>query len=173
MSPFRPSFPPQSRAFSQRFDFAGRLFSYSYELLSSQPLCFDIHPHCPGVYSSVPNTQTFRPSEPPTLLLTGTCRLFRLSLRSFPHSLPLFSMVCSLFCENTRGGGGSPGATDQANRTNAGRTAPPAPCGRRLKPARSARHGSRKRCEAPEQPQYIRCGAVRSAAQRRSPEAAQ
>ena len=30
------------------------------------------------------------------------------SLRCFRRSLPLFSIVCSLFCENTRGGGGFP-----------------------------------------------------------------
>ena len=38
-------------------------------------------------------------------VLSFACRLFALSLHSFPHSFPLFSRACSLFCENTRGGG--------------------------------------------------------------------
>src|SRR5258707_15411039 len=38
-----------------------------------------------------------------------------ISLRSFSHSLPLFSTACSLFYENTRGWGGSPATgTDRA-----------------------------------------------------------
>ncbi len=48
MSPFRPSFSPQPRVFPQPFDFVGPLFSYSYELLFSQPLCFDNDLNCPG-----------------------------------------------------------------------------------------------------------------------------
>jgi len=32
VSPFRPSFPPQPRVYSQPFDFVGPLFSYSYGL---------------------------------------------------------------------------------------------------------------------------------------------
>jgi hypothetical protein len=34
-----------------------------------------------------------------------SCRLFGLSLRSFLRSFPLFSIACSLFSQNTRGGG--------------------------------------------------------------------
>src|SRR5713101_225162 len=37
-------------------------------------------------------------------LLSGICRLFSASLRSFLHSLPLFSIACSLFSQNTGGG---------------------------------------------------------------------
>ena len=49
------------------------LFSYSYELLfpparrilGGQSLCFDNHPHCPGVSPSHrPDVQTFRPGIP-------------------------------------------------------------------------------------------------------------
>src|SRR5260370_7686912 len=60
------SFLLPSRVFSQPFDFVGPLFSYSYELLFSQPLCFDIHPHCPGVSPSNPFRTSPR-SVPPCL----------------------------------------------------------------------------------------------------------
>jgi len=55
--------------------------------------------------SPFPNSRPFRPVETPTLLPTNSCGLFRLSLLSFLHSLPLFSIVCSLFLQNTRVGG--------------------------------------------------------------------
>src|SRR5216683_2072250 len=48
--------------------------------------------------------QTLRPSGMPTLLLSKACSLFVVSLRSFLRSLPLFSIVCSLFLQNTRVG---------------------------------------------------------------------
>src|SRR6266446_1279096 len=38
-------------------------------------------------------------------LLSCSCSLFVVSLPSFPRSFPLFSIVCSLFSQNTRGGG--------------------------------------------------------------------
>ena len=60
-----------------------------------------------GVYSRHFRRQTFRPSGMPTLLFALTCRLFARSFHSFLHSFPLFSIVCSLFSENTRGGGTS------------------------------------------------------------------
>src|SRR5579864_4158292 len=41
----------------------------------------------------------------PTLAFASVCRLFAVSLRSFPHSFPLFSTACSLFSQNTRVGG--------------------------------------------------------------------
>jgi len=72
------SFLLPSRVFSQPFDFVGPLFSYSYELLFSQPLCFDIHPHCPGVSPSNPFKTSPR-SVPPCL-----CGQSNLSLKSFP-----------------------------------------------------------------------------------------
>src|SRR5712664_1993182 len=37
-------------------------------------------------------------------LFSAACRLFVVSLRSFPHSLPLFSIDCSLFSQNAGGG---------------------------------------------------------------------
>src|SRR5712664_781612 len=95
--------------------FVSPLFSYSYELLFPQPLYLDNDPHCPpgvGVQASnlSPN------SVPPRRCLPRPCRggksiVFRhllpltRSLRSFLHSLPLFSIVCSLFPKNTRVGG--------------------------------------------------------------------
>src|SRR6266849_3699059 len=39
-------------------------------------------------------------------MFSAACRLFVVSLRSFPHSLPLFSIDCSLFSQNTRVGVG-------------------------------------------------------------------
>ena len=48
---------------------------------------------------------TFSPSDVPTLLFASTYCLFVVSLHSFLHSFPLFSVVCSLFSQNTRGGG--------------------------------------------------------------------
>ena len=70
MSPFRPFLPPQSNVYPKgprrlpslpTTHLATRhsslatspLFSYSYELLFPQLLCFDNHPHCPGVWGSL------------------------------------------------------------------------------------------------------------------------
>src|SRR6266852_8289266 len=39
-------------------------------------------------------------------MFSAVCRLFVVALRSFPHSLPLFSIDCSLFSQNTRVGVG-------------------------------------------------------------------
>ncbi len=64
-------------------------------------------PVATGVYSRHSRRQAFSPSGMPTLLFASTCRLFALSFHSFLHSFPLFSIVCSLFSENTRGGGAS------------------------------------------------------------------
>ena len=52
-----------------------------------------------------PSFPTCRPSNVTTLLFTKACRLFVVSLHSFPHSFPLFLIVCSLFSQNTRVGG--------------------------------------------------------------------
>jgi len=48
--------------------------------------------------------QTLRPPGMPSLLFASTCCLFVVSLPSFLHSLPLFSIVWSLFPQNTRVG---------------------------------------------------------------------
>jgi hypothetical protein len=95
--------------------FVSPLFSYSYELLFSQPLYFDNHPHCPPVWGYKPpislRALCLRAAACPDLvgaanpLLSGICHLFPVSLRSFLHSLPLFSIVCSLFPRKHPGGG--------------------------------------------------------------------
>jgi hypothetical protein len=46
-APFPTFRPSDVRTF--RRSFVAPLFSYSYELLFPQALCFDNHPHCPGV----------------------------------------------------------------------------------------------------------------------------
>ena len=50
-------------------------------------------------------TTDFQASNASTLLFTRAWCLFALSLPSFLHSFPLFSIVCSLFSQNTRVGG--------------------------------------------------------------------
>jgi hypothetical protein len=83
------------------------LFSYSYELLFPQRLCFDNHLSCPRVYyplcalwvrSQRPQCQGF-----PTLahhVFSATCSLFFLSSSLFCDLLSLFSGTCSLFSKN-------------------------------------------------------------------------
>ncbi len=104
--------PPQPRVFPESFDFARPLFSYSYELLFQQPLSFHNHPHCPRVWRARLQFSTLclRVSACPdpvgvaNPMFSVVCRLFVLSLRSFPRSHRLFSTACSLFCKNTRVG---------------------------------------------------------------------
>ncbi len=55
VSPFRPFLLPQPRVYLQPSDFVDPLFSWSYELLSPQPLCSDKHLRCPGVWGSAPS----------------------------------------------------------------------------------------------------------------------
>jgi hypothetical protein len=64
----------------QSHHFAAPLFSYSYELLFPQTLCFDNHPHCPGVGRS--NSRTA------SVFLCALC----VSVAN-----PFFSYACSLF----------------------------------------------------------------------------
>src|SRR5467141_2959281 len=88
--------------------FVTPLFSYSYKSLFPQPLSFHIHTKPPGVWGLEPKAlhgflcalcaSVANPS------LSRACGLFVVSLHSFPHSFPLFSIVCSLFSKNTRGG---------------------------------------------------------------------
>jgi len=112
VSPFGPSFPPQPVVYPQSSNFAGPLFSYSYELLFPQPLSFHNHPHCPRVWRARLQFSTLclRVSACPdpvgvaNPMFSVVCRLFVLSLRSFPRSHRLFSTACSLFCKNTRVG---------------------------------------------------------------------
>ena len=101
MSPCGLLIPPQPRVFPRPFDFAGPLFSYSYELLLPQPLCFDIHPHCPGVSpSGVPQD---RATSVPLWQITSFQQLAD-SLSFSKKSTPLQSSKSSLFLQNTRGG---------------------------------------------------------------------
>src|SRR6267378_242211 len=66
--------------------FVSPLFSYSYELLFPQPLYFDNHPHCPGVWGY----------KPPISLRTLCLRAAACpDLVGVPN--PLFSGICCLF----------------------------------------------------------------------------
>src|SRR5260221_12313837 len=70
---------------------------------------------CPpsDVFSPPPHHPTFRPSNLHSLFVTrgrkllslNALRTLILSCRSFPLAIPLFSIACALFCQNTRGGG--------------------------------------------------------------------
>src|SRR6266478_218277 len=85
--------------------FVAPLFSYSYKPLFPQLLYFHIHPNPRGVGgTSLQSPSELRVSVA-NPLFSDVCRLSHLSLRSLRRSLPLFSIACSLFCENTRGGG--------------------------------------------------------------------
>src|SRR6266852_5579467 len=127
--------PPRLRAARRRFHFRSRHSGASstsrtpvrdlptlrhFDTLSS-PLCFHTlaNPSSRNlfIFTSRQNPrgctlqrsrrQTFRPSNLSTLLFASAWRLFVVSLHSFLHSFPLFSIVCSLFAENTRVGGTS------------------------------------------------------------------
>src|SRR5260370_16223295 len=78
------------------------------------PQCAQSIPHTSRHRGGVrtPPASLFKTSPPQCLSLSvanpvfsETCSLFGVSLPSFPHSLPLFSRACSLFLQNTRGGG--------------------------------------------------------------------
>jgi hypothetical protein len=58
-----------------------------------------------GCTLSVAFSPVLRCSNLPTPVFASVWRLFVVPLRSFLHSVPLFSMACGLFSENTRGGG--------------------------------------------------------------------
>ena len=87
-----------SAADSAYYRFFTPLFSASSELLFCQLLCFHEYLRCPLVFSA----RAFRFSR----IKGTTCRNPRgfnalralsLSLRSFPHPRPFFSIACSLF----------------------------------------------------------------------------
>jgi hypothetical protein len=82
------------------------LFSGSYNSLFPQPLSFHIYTKPPGRVGGISvRLFTSRRSPVTSHVLSFACSLFVVSLLSFRHSFPLFSRACSLFCENTRGGG--------------------------------------------------------------------
>src|SRR5580692_11697323 len=79
MSLFPLFVPTPLRGFTQTFDFVRSLFSWSYELLFPQLLCFDIHLSCPeDVGRCVPQTFNLRAFKAansiPDILLHALCR---------------------------------------------------------------------------------------------------
>jgi hypothetical protein len=58
------------------------VFSYAYNSLGGQPLCFDNHPHCPGVW--------------------GISPLYLATRHSPLATSPLFSYACSLFARSKK-----------------------------------------------------------------------
>jgi hypothetical protein len=100
-----PAFSSTYKSLSSHHRFASLPLSADYKPLFSQPLYFliDTKPRgCRGISAWL---FTSHRSRVTSHVLSFGCRLFQLSLRSFSHSLPFFSTVCSLFCENTRVGG--------------------------------------------------------------------
>ena len=84
------------------------VFSYSYESLFPQPLFLDSDLSCPGAWGAGFQFSTLcLCASMANPMFSAVCSLFALSLRSFPHNFPLFSITCSLFFENTRVGGTS------------------------------------------------------------------
>src|SRR3984893_7340057 len=117
VSPFRPCLPPQLPCVSIIHRFFSPLFSHSYELLFSHLLYFDNHLSCPGV-SPFTAFKDLSTSVSPCLcgkssLLSGLPPLV-FSCLSFPHSFPVFSRACSLFCQK-QGGGYTPAPEARVN----------------------------------------------------------
>src|SRR5258706_4583678 len=109
MSPFCASFlrPPVVHPANHRF--FTPLFSASSELLFPQLLCFHNHLRCPLVFSSVRSVPTASVRSVLSLFFKSfvvrRLRPIELSCLSFSHSFRLFSSACSLFSQNTGGGG--------------------------------------------------------------------
>ena len=82
------------------------LFSYSYELLFPQALCFENNPHCPGVCPPASLFQSFRLWVSVFLWQIDSFHTIADSLVSRKKSSALESRTSGLFCKNTRGGGG-------------------------------------------------------------------
>ena len=117
MSPFSPSFPPQPRVYSRSLDFVGPLFSYCYELFvvpktvnsfaikQIRTLAQNTGGGGVSRLCALRASPAGRRVSVANPMFSAVCRLFAASLLSFRHSLPLFSTGCSLFSQNTRGGG--------------------------------------------------------------------
>jgi hypothetical protein len=108
VSPFDPSSVPPPVVHPTNHRFSTSLFSAPSELLFSQLPCFHNHLRCPLLFSLWRTTRTSPTSVSPCLCgkscpFSGLPPLV-LSCRSFSHASPLFSTVCSLFCQNTGGG---------------------------------------------------------------------
>jgi hypothetical protein len=100
-----PAFSSTYKSLSSHHRFATLPLSADYRSLFSQPLCFliDTKPRgCGGISAWLFTSHRSRATSD---VLSLACSLFVVSLRSFPHSFPLFSRACSLFCKNTRVGG--------------------------------------------------------------------
>jgi hypothetical protein len=86
VSPFHPSFSPQPRVYRQPFDFAHPLFSWSFELLFAQPLCFDNYLRCPMFLGSAPSSKLWvRVQKLPKLLPCHTNKIARSQVLFLPH----------------------------------------------------------------------------------------
>ena len=119
VSPFRPSFPPQPSVYSrnQRLlpSYAPRNANISsiFNILRILSVATGVSllRHSPSI--PLPSLRSLRPCLPRPAR-GGKSHVFsslpplEISLRSFSHSLPLFSTVCALFCKNTRGGDPDP-----------------------------------------------------------------
>ncbi len=81
------------------------LFSYSYELLFPQALCFENNPHCPGVCPPASLFQSFHLWVSVFLWQIDSFHTIADSLVSRKKSSALESRTSGLFCKNTRGGG--------------------------------------------------------------------
>jgi hypothetical protein len=111
VSPFRPFLPPQPRVCSRnrrlRPLYAPR--SVNISLILSM---LRILPVATGVWGAYFQLSTLCLCASVANPVPKSCRVIFLrtlclSLRSFSHSLPLFSIACRLFLQNTGGGGGS------------------------------------------------------------------
>ena len=116
MSPFRPFSPPQPRVYSrnQRLlsSYAPRNANISSILnilrILSVATGVSLPRHSPSI--PLPSLCSLRPCLPRPAR-GGKSHVFsslpplEISLRSFSHSLPLFSIACALFYKNTRDGG--------------------------------------------------------------------
>jgi hypothetical protein len=105
VSLFGPSFPQPLPVHPANDRFLAPLFSYSYKSLfrNSFPFTSVQNPRGCGrahFQFSTPCLYTFMVNS----MFSERCSLFVVSLRYFLHSVPLFSIGCSLFSQNTWGG---------------------------------------------------------------------
>ena len=100
--------------------FVALLFSWSYKLLFPQPLSFDGHLRCPGVWGPhfIPSSrsQVHRRQHVYSQWITASCILLPLFFE-FPFFV--FSNLRTLFAK-CRGGGGTPSTSQVSRRSNSG-----------------------------------------------------
>jgi hypothetical protein len=92
-----PSYAPRNARIASTLNNL-RILPVATEVYPLRPLCSALRALCVALFPS------FERSSTPTLLFASAWSLFVVSLRTFLHSFPLFSIVCSLFSENTGGG---------------------------------------------------------------------